>query len=158
MAGPRRSGPFPGGSLLDVEGAPHELAEAWRDGGALILIGHRNCKTTRQTLPYVDRIHRRRAGPQGVVAVLQDDAATARELRQSLKLALPLRLEPNPYPIARELALVTVPTLYLVDARGEIEHVSEAFHRAELEELAARLGVAPPLFTPEDKAPVMKPG
>ena len=31
-----------------------------RDGEALVLIGHRNCKTTRQTLPFLDRIHRRR--------------------------------------------------------------------------------------------------
>ena len=158
MAGVRSQGPFPSQALPDTEGSERPLAETWREGHALVLIGHKNCKTTRQTLPYVDRIWRRRGEGAGVLAILQDDAATARELARSLSLALPLRLEGDPYPLANELGLKTVPTLFLLDREGQIRGLSEGFVRADLESFAERLGVAAPLFTPEDKAPAMKPG
>jgi hypothetical protein len=158
MAGVRSEGVFPNLSLPDADGCAWPLAECWRDGVALVLIGHKNCKTTRQTLPYVDRIWRRRGPGHGVLAVLQDGPDEARELARTLALELPLRLETDPYPLARELALATVPTLFLLDQQGQIRGVSEGFVRAHLESFAERLGVQAPLFTPEDKAPAMKPG
>ena len=158
MPGVRTQGSFPALSLPDLDDAPQPLAAAWRAGDALLLIGHRNCKTTRETLPFVDRIHRRRASPHVVLAILQDDKETARELRGKLQLELPLRLEPDPYPLARELGLTTVPTLFLVDLSGAIRRVSEGFVRKDLEAFAERLGVTGPLFTAQDKAPAMKPG
>jgi hypothetical protein len=158
MAGVRTHGAFPSLALPDLEDAPRPLAEAWREGDALLLIGHRNCKTTRETLPFVDRIHRRRAAPHGVLAILQDDKQTARELQGKLSLELPLRLESDPYPVALLLGLTTVPTLFLVDRAGQIRQVSEGFVRKDLETFASLLGVAAPLFTSEDKAPAMKPG
>jgi hypothetical protein len=69
-----------------------------------------------------------------------------------------LRLEADPYPLAQELGLTTVPTLFLLDRDGQIRATSEGFSRADLESFAQRLGVPAPLFTPEDKAPAMKPG
>jgi hypothetical protein len=153
----RASGPFPRASLRDLEGAPRALDEAWKDGEALVLVGHRSCKTTRETLPYVDRIHRRRSRGR-VLAILQDDAATARALAAEQNLELPILLEEDPYPVAAELDLVAVPTLFAVDAGGGIVKVVEAFNRAELEAFAERFGVPPPLFLPEDNAPAFKPG
>jgi hypothetical protein len=156
--GVRTAGPFPHIRLRDVAGALRPLAELWAGGEALVLVGHQSCKTTRETLPYVDRIHRRRGAGTAVAAVLQDDAETARQLQSSLGLELPVRLEEDPYPLARELGLATVPTLFLVDRRGDIARVSEAFNRDELEALAERLGAATPLFAASDRAPAFKPG
>jgi hypothetical protein len=158
MAAVRSNGAFPRLALPDLEAAPRELSLCWQRGEALVVIGHKNCKTTRQTLPYVDRIWRRRAEPHGVLAILQDPPADARELRAKLALALPLLLEADPYPLAHALQLATVPTLFLVDRAGQIAGLSEGFVRKDLEAFADRLGVAAPLFTPEDKAPAMKPG
>lgn len=154
----RREGPFPRLALPDLDGVPRSLEEMWAEGEALLLIGHRNCKTTRQTIPYVDRIHRRRGAGHSVLVVLQDDAETARTLAQDLGLEVPLRLEADPYPLAAALGLVAVPTLFLIRRDGTIAKTTEAFHRADLEEYAARLGSGSPLFTLEDKAPAMKPG
>jgi hypothetical protein len=156
--GARREGAFPDQVLSDLEGRPAPLAEAWRDGEALFLIGHRNCKTTRQTLPFLDRIHRRRGAGRSVRLVLQDDAETARTLVRDLGLEVPVRLEADPYPLAADLRLLTVPTLFLVDGAGRIGAVSEGFSRADLEAFAARLGVEGPLFVPEDNAPAFRPG
>jgi hypothetical protein len=158
MPGVRGEGGFPSLSLPDLSGSPRPLAEAWRDGLALVLIGHRNCKTTRQTLPYVDRIHRRRDSRHGVLAILQDEQAVALELQGKLSLELPLLLEPDPYPVAQQLGLTTVPTLFLIDRAGSIRRVSEGFVRKDLDEFAASLGVTPPLFLPGDLAPAAKPG
>jgi hypothetical protein len=155
---PKTGGPVPEQTLTDLEGAARPLAEAWSSGPALFILGHRNCKTTRETLPWVDRIHRRRGAGTTVAAILQDDATTARELVASLRLELPVRIEADPYPLAAALDLAIVPTLFLVEAGGRIEKVSEALQRADLEAFAARLGVAGALFGPEDKVPALKPG
>jgi peroxiredoxin len=154
----RSEGPFPPLALPDLDGVLHSLEEIWGEGEALLLIGHRNCKTTRQTIPYVDRIHRRRGAGHSVLVVLQDDVETARALAQDLGLEVPLRLEADPYPLAAALGLVAVPTLFLIRKDGTIAKTTEAFHRADLEEYAARLGNGVPLFTFEDRAPAMKPG
>lgn len=158
MAGARTQGAFPGLSLRDLEGTERPLSEAWSEGEALVLIGHRDCKTTREALPYLDRIHRRRGPGRAVRLVLQDDAETARGLVADLGLDVPVRLEEDPYPLAADLELIAVPTLFLVGTDGQIARISEGFSRADLEAFAERLGVRGPLFVPEDKAPSFRPG
>jgi hypothetical protein len=152
------SGAFPRLSLGALAGGERSLDAAWANGEALILLGHRNCKTTRQTLPFVDRLHRRKAPQATVLAVLQDDAETAATLVREQGIGLPILLEDDPYPLAAALRLETVPTLFLVERGGRIVKAVEGFNRAEIEGFAARLGVAGPLFVPEDNAPATKPG
>ncbi len=155
---PRKQGFFPALALPDVAGAAEPLSQAWASGPALILIGHRNCKTTRETLPWVDRIHRRRGPGTTVLAVLQDDPPTARELVATQALELPIRLEADPYPLAAALDLTTVPTLFAVSAAGEITALSEGLRRADLEAFGRHVGVTGELFTAEDEVPAGKPG
>ncbi len=145
-------------SLPDLTGTQRSLAETWAKGAALLLIGHGDCKTTRLALPYLDRIHRRRGPHSSVRLLLQDEAVAARQLVSDLKLEVPVGLEADPYPLAEALGLVTVPTLFLLLRGGSIAKVSEGFNRAELESLAAPLGIEGPLFTPEDEAPAFRPG
>lgn len=149
--------PFPAAELRDLDGRPWALHEAWAAGEALFLIGHSDCRTTRLTLPWVDRIQRRRAPGTTVVAVLQDDVAAARALRDELELELPLRLESDPYPLAAALGVAVVPTLFHVARDGRLASVVEAFDKDALESLAARFGAAP-LFAPDDTQPPRRPG
>jgi hypothetical protein len=149
------TGSFPEAALPDLEGRVAPLREAWAGGPALVILGHRGCRTTRQTLPYVDRMHRRGGR---VLAVLQDDAGTAGELARELDLVLPMRLEEDPYPLSAALGIATVPTLMLVEPTGAIVAASEGFARDDIEAFAGRLGLAPPVFVPEDGAPPHRPG
>jgi hypothetical protein len=158
VPGARSTGAFPGTALRDLEGTRRPLSEAWSEGEALVLIGHHECKTTRETLPCLDRMHRRRGPGHAVRLVLQDDAETARGLVKELGLEVPVRLEEDPYPLAADLGLIAVPTLFLVGTDGRIARVSEGFSRADLEGFAERLGVKGPLFVPEDEAPEFRPG
>jgi len=158
MAPVRASGPFPAQVLPDLEGVPRPLGEAWAQGEALVLIGHRDCRTTRDTLPFLERIDRTRGAGTTVLLVLQDDAETARALVAELGLGMPVRLDPDPYRLARAVGLAVVPTLFLIDASGAIVRVSEGLRRSDLEALAERLGVTAPLFAPEDDVPQLRPG
>jgi hypothetical protein len=158
MPGVRTEGPFPELWLPDLAGARRPLSEAWAEGVALLLIGHGDCETTRRTLPYLDRIHRRRRPTARVRLVLQDDPAAARKLLSELKLEVPVSLEVDPYPLAEALGLQAVPTLFLVEKGGSIVLASEGFRRADLESLGVSLGVEGPLFTPKDEAPAYRPG
>jgi len=151
--------PFPLLSLPDLEGAERPFVTAWAARPALFVFGHRDCITTRMTLPFVDRIHRRRPPDTSVIAILQDDAESVRELRRDLELDLPVRLEADPYPVAAEMDLRTVPTVMLVGTDGRIARTCEGFKRDELEALARAMGMVGPLFTEADAGlPPRRPG
>jgi hypothetical protein len=149
---------FPDVDLAGLDGKRAPISEAWARGWALIAVGHSECGTTRLCLPFIDRIHHRRPPTSTAVAVLQDSTADARALVEELALELPVRLEEDPYPLATQLGIGTVPTLFLVTPHGRIDAVAEAFRRADLEAFAARLQVPPPFFLPGDDAPALRPG
>jgi hypothetical protein len=151
--------PFPRLSLPDLEGAERPFVTAWAERPALIVFGHRDCPTSRLTLPFVDRIHRRRPAGASVIAVLQDDSASARDLSRDLDLALPVLLESDPYPVSAELGLRSVPTLLLVSPDGVIARAAEGFRRDEMEALAGQFGISGPLFSEADAGvPARRPG
>jgi hypothetical protein len=156
--GVRTRGPFPRRSLRDLDGEAQPLAAAWSGGEALFLVGHGDCSTTRLALPFVDRIHRRRGEGRAVRLILQDDADSARALGEELSLAPPILVEEDPYPLARELGLEVVPTLFVVGGDGEIARVAEGWDRAAIEAVAERMGVPGPLFTPGEAVPAFRPG
>ena len=147
---------FPNILLPDLDGTPRPIVEA--AGSWVVAVGHSDCGTTRLALPYLKRMHERRGQGSSVVLVLQDDAASARALLVEAEADMPVRLEPDPYPLSRALGLTTVPTLFLVDPAGVVERAAEGFQRAALEEMAGRLGVSGPLFTARDSAPALRPG
>jgi hypothetical protein len=149
---------FPPLALEDPRGQRVELSSVWSRGEALIVVGHRDCKTTRQTLPYVERIHRRAAAQGRVLVVLQDDAGAALELCRELDLTVPLVCEPEPYPLSQALGLEVVPSLLLVSPEGRVTQSCEAFRKPELDAFAARLGVPGTLFEAHDPMPSLKPG
>jgi hypothetical protein len=147
---------FPDILLPDLDGTPGPIIGA--AGSCVVVIGHSECGTTRLLVPFLQRMHDRVGPGPSVVLVLQDDPATARAFLSELDLDLPVRLEPDPYPLSSELELATVPTLFLVSAAGVIERGSEGFQRAAIEDLAQRIGISPPFFLPDEKAPALRPG
>lgn len=149
---------FPRLELQDPSGRSLNVSSVWSRGEALIVLGHRNCKTTRQTLPYVERIHRRGLAQGRVLVVLQDAPADALELARELDLTLPLACEPEPYALSQALGLEVVPSLVLVSRDGRVAQSCEAFRKAELDAFAAVLGVTGSLFEADDPMPAMKPG
>ena len=149
--------PFPTHSLPDLDGVQRPLSMTWSEGPALIVVCHRDCATSRLTLPFVDRLYQRRPSGASVVAVLQDEPSAARELMADLGLTMPVLVEADPYPLSSELELRAAPTLLLVGMDGLISKATEGFSRADLEAFALALGTGP-LFSPDDTAPPRRPG
>jgi hypothetical protein len=150
------SGSFPPLSLPALDGGARDLSRP--PGPTLVALGHGECATTRLLLPYVDRIHRRRAPGTEVVIVLQDTPDDARALVAELGLAAPVLLDPEPWALGRALRATTVPLSLLVAPDGTIERSFPAFRRADVEAAAARLGVPGPVFAADDRAPALRPG
>jgi hypothetical protein len=149
--------PFPNIALPDLDGTSRPIlgaAGSWN----LVAVGHTDCGTTRLVVPYLKRMRERRGTGAEVVLVLQDTADDARALVAELAAGLPVRLEPDPYPLSQGLGLTTVPTLLLVGSAGLIERVSEGFRRADIEGAAEWLGVRGPFFLEGDAAPALRPG
>jgi hypothetical protein len=146
---------FPDVALPDLTGKRQPVLGA---SASCVAIGHSDCGTTRLAIPYLDRMHGRRGPGTAVILVLQDDPSAARALLEEMGAELPVRLESDPYPLARAIGLRAVPTLYLVGPARRVERVCEGFERLALEEMAGRLGVEGPLFTAGDAAPALRPG
>ena len=123
-------------------------------GPTLVLIGHMNCKTSKQTLPFIDQIHK---DGGRVVAMLQDSPEDAAAGLAKLGLTLPYFCERNPYALSTAIGIVTVPTLLFIEADGTVALTSEAFRRPDIEAFAERLGAPKPVIA-NDTMPGFKPG
>jgi len=130
-------------------------SSAMHEGGpTLVIIGHMNCKTSKQTLPFIDRIHQ---DGGRAVAMLQDSPEDAAAGLAKLGLTLPFLCERNPYALSTAIGLVTVPTLLFIEADGTVALTSEAFRRPDIEAFAERLGAPKPVIA-NDTMPGFKPG
>ena len=130
-------------------------SRALHEGGpTLVIIGHMNCKTSKQTLPFIDRIHK---DGGRAVAMLQDSPEDAAAGLAKLGLDLPFYCERNPYALSAAIGLVTVPTLLFIEADGTVALTSEAFRRPDIEAFAERLGAPKPVIA-NDTMPGFKPG
>jgi len=146
--------PLPQADLLTADGKIAASDALYAGGITVVLIGHKNCKTTRQTLPFIDRIHK---DGGRAVALLQDTPEEASAAMVKLGLTLPFFLEPNPYSFSTSIGVVTVPTLLLVDSDGTVSLTSEAFRRPDIEAFAERVGAPVPVIE-NDTMPGFKPG
>jgi hypothetical protein len=153
---PLKAAPFalPDIPVLNAAGDAVAPSALHAGGRAVVIIGHHNCKTTRQTLPFIDRIHK---DGGRAVALMQDSPADAAAALAKLGLDLPYFCEPNPYAFSTAIGLFTVPTLLFVEADGTVSLTSEAFRRPDIEAFAERLGAPKPALA-NDTMPSFKPG
>lgn len=109
-------------------------------------------------LPFVARLGARLPNGTRVRAILQDEPDAAADLVGALEAPLPTLLDRSPYELGKRLNLVTVPTLFEIDAAGVVRRVVEGFDRGALERLAQGLGVEGPLVDPDEDVPLLRPG
>ncbi|MBP9945756.1 MAG: hypothetical protein KBH14_05125 [Vicinamibacteria bacterium] len=123
-------------------------------GPTLVMIGHLNCKTSKQTLPFIAQIHK---DGGRAVTMLQDSPENAAAGLAKLGLTLPYFCERDPYALSAAIGIVTVPTLLFIEADGTVALTSEAFRRPDIEAFAERLGAPKPVIA-NDTMPGFKPG
>jgi hypothetical protein len=145
---------LPQNGLLKPDGSTVSSSAMHEGGPTLVIIGHLNCKTSKQTLPFIDRIHK---DGGRAVAMLQDSPEDAAAGLAKLGLTLPFFCELDPYALSTAIGLVTVPTLLFIEADGAVTLTSEAFRRPDIEAFAERLGAPKPVIA-NDTMPGFKPG
>ncbi len=146
--------PLPLADLLTPDGRVTSSEALFVGGPTVIMIGHKDCKTTRQTLPFIDRIHK---DGGRAVALFQDSPEEAAAALVKLGLHLPFFSESSPYPLSTAIGIATVPTLLFVESNGSVALTSEAFRRPDIEAFAKRLGAPVPVIE-NDTMPGFKPG
>jgi len=105
----------------------------------LLLFAKASCPTCRWAMPLFQTLHERTAGGSlSVLGVFQDDPDVERAAAAELGVTFPVGLEETPWTTAEAYGLTTVPTVFLLDARGEVLVTSPGFSREDLLEASKR--------------------
>ena len=141
-------------SLRDIAGERRSLRDNLKRGPVLVVFFKISCPTCQLTLPFLERLTQKVA----VIGISQDEADATKELLDYLKITFPVLIDSKKdhYAVSAAYHLTNVPSLFLIEKDGKISWSLHGFHRADLEELAGRLGAV--LFMPNERVPAMKPG
>lgn len=145
----------PGFQLARLDGGEAALGDLLRDGPVLLAFFKVTCPVCQMAFPYLERLS---AAGYRVFGISQNDPADTREFNREFGVTFPTLLdsEDNNFPASNAYGLSSVPTLFLIDREGNVQRVIEGWNRRDMEWLAERAGT--PLFTADDRVPLMKPG
>lgn len=146
-------------ALRDADGAEFRLSRALRSGSVLLAFYKTDCPTCQYGLPFVDRLASNVAGRATAVAVCQDTPLDAARFGDELGVGMPqvFDREESRFPVSNAYGLTRVPTVFLVEPDGRIAHTMVSWSKGDLEEISAKLSVAPPFEPGEDVLP-FRPG
>jgi len=156
--------PAPLFTLNDLDGKPHSLADALKQGPVLLAFFKISCPVCQFTFPFIERMFERYAGGKtSVWAISQDDVADTRDFCKEFEIAFPALPDTEDYQVSNLYGITNVPTLFLVEPDGAIGLSFTGFSKKELDEAARRLATATekspsPLFAPSEIVPDYKPG
>jgi hypothetical protein len=142
----------PATRLLDLDGTAHDLRELAGGSTLLLVIVERDCPTSVATL----RALRGSGARMAVISEGRDEAAAALREEADLDPAVPLLVEPAPYPVSSAYELATVPTLLLLDGDGYERARAVGWDRTVIAGLVAQCGGD--LGEGGQELPEMKPG
>lgn len=136
----------PQSALLDIPG--------YRSGQkALLVFFETDCPTCQLALPYLNAL---KNDAVQVIALSQDDPAATRQFVEQMGIRYRVEMDQG-LKLSRAYDPQSVPTMYLLDERGQIERSLVGFDKAGLNELARSLG-QPEIAHTNDGAPAWKPG
>jgi len=145
--------------LQDTEGEEFHLYSALESGRVLLTFYKTNCPTCQYALPYLDRFQSLLDGSAATVTVSQDTPAEAERFNAEFDYSTKqvFDTEEAGFEVSNAYGLTNVPTVFLVGRNGRIEHTMVSWSKADVEELAGKLGVDSP-FQPGEDVLVYKPG
>ncbi len=153
----------PAFTLPDLEGRDVAF-DPIAPGHKVLVFYNSSCHTCQICMPLFDRLFTRFGDdPIGVYAIAQESPERARAFARDRGVTMPHLVDDRPYPVSRAYKLMNVPTLYVIDAAGQVVVVSPAFVREHVEQAADlmasdRTGLPPTLFDDSEEIPLIKPG
>ena len=152
--------------LRDAEGRKFSLKEARRKGPVVAAFFKVSCPVCQLAFPYLDRIFKayEKSGKFTFAGVSQDNASDTRAFNRQFGVSFPVLLDPaGKYPASNAYGLTSVPTIFLISSKGEIEFSTVSWSKADVEQLGRRLAnisdmAVEQIFRPGEKVPEFKPG
>ncbi|MDP3001100.1 MAG: TlpA disulfide reductase family protein [Bryobacterales bacterium] len=132
------------------------LEEVLAGGPALLAFFKVSCPVCQFTFPFLERIAS--GGSLRVFGVSQDDAKATARFAKEFGVTFPMLLDQEPagYAASNAFGVSTVPTLFMVDAGGEVAFSGEGFVKRDLADLGRRAGVE--VFRQDEPVPEWKAG
>jgi len=146
--------------LADTTGTQHSLKDLLAKGTVLLAFFKVSCPTCQYTLPFLDRLYSRsRGSPTRIVGISQDTASKTQRFAREFGVSFPILLdsETGDYPVSNAYGITHVPSLFLVEPDGSVSLTSVGFSKADLEELARRIGTSE-LFHRDEKIEAFRAG
>lgn len=130
-------------------------SDPWRDGPVALAFFKVTCPVCQMAAPKVAAMA---AGGVRVVGVGEDPPDKLAAYRDRFGQDVTTLSEPPPYRVSDAYGIVSVPSLFLVDADGTIRDAVGAWDRDAWNRLANAAGATSPVSTAADGLPSFRPG
>ncbi|MGQ9525539.1 MAG: peroxiredoxin family protein [Armatimonadota bacterium] len=147
-----------------TDGQTYSLGVVLKKGPAVLFFYKRECPVCQMAAPFVERFQQAYAGDRfTMLGVAQNDAEETREFASQFGVTFPILLDSNGYRVSKAYGLTNVPTTFLVDPSGVILQTVQAWDRAKLNEMSAKVAELTgrpvvPISIEGDGAPDFRPG
>jgi peroxiredoxin len=151
-------------SLSATDGKTYSLAEARKDSWVLAAFFKVSCPVCQYAFPFIERIFKA-AGTKGIQTwgISQDDARESKAFARDYGLSFPVLTDAKGYPVSNKYGLTNVPTVFLINEKGEVLVSSVGFSKQDLLDVAKLVGEHVggkkiEVFKPREDVPDFKPG
>ena len=146
--------------LFDADGGEFHLNSHLTDGPVILTFFKASCPTCQYGLPFLDRLASGLDGANAqAISVCQEtpDDAERFSLEYGYRTRVLFDTQESGYPVSNAFGLTNVPTVFLIGQDGDITHTAVSWSKADVEEIAAKLGINPP-FQPGESVLPFRPG
>jgi peroxiredoxin len=140
-------------TLPTVDGKQFSLKDVLAKGSVAAAFFKVSCPVCQYALPFLERIYKN-SGGKGItiIGISQDNRRDTNAFMKEFGVTFPVLLEdPTSYQTSNAYGLTNVPSIFWIEADGEIDISSVGWSRPDIEKIYQRIaeltgGSAPPLF------------
>jgi len=152
-------------SLPLMSGGSFSLADALKQGPVVLAFFKISCPVCQFAFPYLERLHGlARVNKVSIIGVSQNSKEDTTAFARQYGLTFPIALDdPKRYPVSNSYGLTNVPTIFYIPKDGEIEISSVGWSRADIEQIARKIGEGKPganveVIRPGEEVPAFRAG
>ncbi len=142
--------------LSDADGDEFHLRGRIETGPVLVTFFKTDCPTCQYGLPFLDRFAEILEGTSAeTVAICQDTPSDAERFNAEFgyRTRVVFDTEDSGFPVSNAFGLTNVPTVFLIEQDGRVAHSAVSWSKADVEAVAAKLGVEAPFLPGESVLP-----
>jgi peroxiredoxin len=127
--------------LPTIDGNEFSLSDALKKGPVVLAFFKVSCPVCQYAFPYFERMYQANRGAHVTfLGVSQDDPKKTEAFLKQFGVTFPVALDdPKTYAVSNAYGLTNVPTLFYLDAGGEIEISSVSWAKNEVEAVNGKL-------------------